>query len=155
MPFQIHALDYEPFAPLFGMTDAELRERNARRETVAVSPGSPCRVSLADAEVGKTVILVHHEHQPAASPYRAGHAIYVREGIARAEPAPNEVPKVLQTRLISLRAFNDDHMMIDADVLQGDGLADRLHEAFEDQNVAYVHLHNAKPGCFAANVTRS
>lgn len=58
MPFQIHALDCEPFAPPFVMTDAQLRERNVRRAIVTVSPGSPCRVSLADAGVGETVILM-------------------------------------------------------------------------------------------------
>ena len=45
--------------------------------------------------------------------------------------------------------------MIHADVLQGDGLADAITKAFENELVAYAHLHNAKPGCFAASVTRA
>ena len=154
MSFQIHGLDPEPFAPLFQMSDEDLRRRNARRETVASKPGTPCRVSLADAEVGETVILVNYEHQPADSPYRASHAIFVREGVDQVRLAPDEVPEVLRSRLISLRAFDTDHMMIAADVLDGQGLATALHTVFADEQVAYVHLHNAKPGCFAAAVTR-
>ncbi len=155
MSFQIHALDPEAFAPLFEMSDERLRRLNARREIVATSPGTPCRVSLVDAEVGETVILTHFEHQPADSPYRASHAIFVREGAARAQPKPGEVPPALRSRLLSLRAFDAEHMMIAADVLKGAALADALHATFEDGRVAYVHLHNARPGCFAAAATRA
>ena len=41
-------------------------------------------------------------------------------------------------------------MMVDADVLDGKGLASPLERAFENAAVDYVHLHFAKPGCFAA-----
>ncbi len=155
MAFQIHALPAEPFRELFAMSDTDLRARNARRMTVAAKPGSPCRVSLADAEVGETVILLHYEHQTAASPYRAGHAIFVREGVEQARPAANEVPEVLRSRLISLRQFDEEGMMIDADVLDGEKLREALDTAFADARTSYVHLHNAKPGCFAARVTRA
>lgn len=155
MAFQIHALPAEPFAGLFAMSEQELRNRNARRMTVEAKPGTPCRVSLADAEVGETVVLVHYEHQPAASPYKASHAVFVRHGARQARPTPNEVPEVLRSRLISLRQFDDEGMMIGADVLEGAGLGAALDAAFEDARTAYVHLHNAKPGCFAAHVTRA
>lgn len=110
---------------------------------------------MADAEVGETVILLNYEHQPAQSPYKATHAIFVREGATQAQLAVGEVPEVLRSRIISLRLFDKDHMMTDADVLQGDGLADAIKAAFENDHVAYAHLHNAKPGCFAAVVTRA
>jgi hypothetical protein len=155
MPFQIHAMDPAPFALLFEMSEDELRTHGARRQIVRSKPGTPCRVSLADAEIGETVILVHHEHQTGDSPYRASHAIFVRRDVERAYPKPGEVPEVLRSRLVSLRAFDAEHMMIAADVLEGDGLPDVLCATFEDDAVAYVHLHNAKPGCFAAAVTRA
>ena len=155
MAFQIHALPAEPFNELFQMSDSDLCARNARRVTVTAKPGTPCRVSLADAEVGETVILVHYEHQTAASPYRAGHAIFVREGVQQAHSAIGEVPEVLRSRLISLRQFDDEGMMIDADVFEGKGLGAALITAFENARTSYVHLHYAKPGCFAARVTRA
>ncbi|GFE49812.1 hypothetical protein So717_15650 [Roseobacter cerasinus] len=155
MSFQIHSLPAEDFAQLFALSDEELAERQACRQVVTSKPGTPCRVSMADAEVGETVILLNYEHQPKDSPYRASHAIFVREGAAQAKLAKGEVPQVLRSRVISLRLFDADHMMIDADVLEGDGLADALTSAFENATVAYAHLHNAKPGCFAASVSRA
>jgi len=155
MDFQIQSLDAAPFAALFTLSNAELAARNARRMVIQSSPGTPCRVSMADAEVGETVVLTNYTHQPAQSPYKATHAIFVREGVAQAELAVNEVPDVLSSRMISLRLFDHDDMMIDADVLDGTNLGPALAQAFEDSAVAYIHLHNAKPGCFAASVLRA
>ena len=59
--------------------------------TVSESPGTPCRVTLADAEVGETVILINHTHLKADTPYRASHAIFVREGQPQAHLARGEV----------------------------------------------------------------
>jgi hypothetical protein len=155
MSFQIHSLPAEDFADLFALSDVELADKNACRQTVQAKPGTPCRVSMADAEVGETVILLNYEHQPERSPYKATHAIFVREAASQAQLAVGEIPEVLRSRIISLRLFDENHMMIDADVLQGDGLVEAITTAFENNQVAYAHLHNAKPGCFAASVTRA
>ena len=57
MSFQIHALPAEPFHGLFDLSEAELRARNIRRTVVTDTSGAPCRVSLAEAELGETVLL--------------------------------------------------------------------------------------------------
>lgn len=155
MSFQIHSLPAGDFADLFALSDAELADKNACRQIVQSKPGTPCRVSMADAEVGETVILLNYEHQPELSPYKATHAIFVREAAPQAQLAVGEVPEVLRSRVISLRLFSSDHMMVDADVLQGDGLADAITTAFKNDQVSYAHCHYAKPGCFAASVTRA
>ena len=155
MSFRIRALPAAPFAPLFALSDDELRDHRAVRCVVDQVPGFPCRVSLRDAALGETVLLVHHEHQPADTPYRAGHAIYVREGAAEARPEVDEIPEVLRTRLLSVRAFDAAHMLVAADVVDGPVLAPTIERFFADARVAYLHLHNAKPGCFAARVDRS
>ena len=154
MSFQIHALPAEPFQPLFGMSADELAGVRATRLTADSKPGFPCRVSLADAEPGETVILVNYEHQTADSPYRSAHAIFVREHAEQALPRRGEVPEVLQTRLISVRAFGEDHYMVNADVVEGLHLKEVITGMFRDPDVAYLHLHNARQGCFAARVTR-
>lgn len=155
MGFQIHSLPAEQFADLFTLTDAELEARQACRQIVTSKPGTPCRVSMQDAEVGETVILLNYAHQPHNSPYRASHAIFVRQNATNARIRANEVPDVIRSRIISVRCFDQYHMMIDADVVRGAEVADKLNEVFEQKNVAYVHLHNAKPGCFAALVCRA
>jgi hypothetical protein len=155
MTFQITALPAETFAPLFEMSDAELAERLAVRVVAETSPGYPCRVSLADAEVGDELILVNYAHQTGASPYRATHAVYVRKGVAEAAPAAGEVPQVLRTRTLSLRAFDAKDMIVTADLTEGADLAQALERMLADPSVAYVHIHYAKPGCYAAKAERA
>lgn len=155
MGFQISALDAAQYQHLFHLSDAALAEQKACRMVVTEKPGTPCRVSMADAEVGETVILVNHCHQAAKSPYQASHAVFVREGEETVQLAAGEVPEVLTCRLISVRLFDVNDMMIDADVVPGTELATALNAAFERPDVAYIHLHYAKPGCFAASVRRT
>lgn len=152
--FQIKALPAATFQELFDLSDAELAKRGAVRQTVTAKPGAPCRISLKDAEVGEDVILANFEHVPAPSPYRARHAVYVRKGAQEALPAVNEVPALFTHRLMGLRAYDADHMMVACDVMEGTELKAALSTLFEDPQVATVHLHNAKPGCYAAKATR-
>lgn len=155
MNFQIKALCGAEFAHLFALTDTELRDHQACRQVVTAKPGTPCRVSMVDAEVGEAVILLNYAHQPANSPYRATHAIFVREHAEQARIAVNAVPEVIRSRLISVRLFDEGHMMVDADVVPGETVAAVISEAFDRPEIAYIHLHNAKPGCFAASAHRA
>ena len=155
MPFRITALCPAPFAPLFALTDAQLQAHGARRVIAGPDGGYPCRVSLADAAPGETLILTHYEHQPADTPFRASHAIYIRENAAPAHPAPGEVPALFRSRLLSLRGFDAAGMMQAADVTDGMALEPAMEAMLADPAVAYVHLHFAKPGCYAARVDRA
>ncbi len=155
MTFQITALDPAPYAALFGLDDAALAAHGARRVVADAKPGFPCRASLADAEPGETLILVNYEHLRGNTPYRASHAVFFRAGVGQAHPAPDEIPEVLSCRLLSLRAYDAAALMIAADVVDGAALRPALEAAFADDRVAFVHLHNAKPGCFAAAVQRA
>jgi len=155
MSFQISGLPVAPFAPLFGLSDAELATRAIVRHTADRSPGFPCRVSLRDAEPGETLLLLNYEHLTVASPYRSSYAIYVREYANEAQVEVNEVPDVLRRRLLSLRAFSGQGMLLDADVADGHDIEPLIRKMFESREVAYLHVHNAKPGCFAARVDRA
>ncbi len=155
MSFQIYALPAEKFQHLFALSDAELSQHHARRMLATVNPGFPCRISLEDAAIGEEVILANFEHQPGASPYRASHAIFVRPGVAQATPGAGEIPESISLRLMSVRAFDENHNIVDADVVKGRDLEASIDAMFENNAVAYLHLHNAKPGCYAAKVTRA
>ncbi|MEM1400921.1 MAG: DUF1203 domain-containing protein [Pseudomonadota bacterium] len=154
MSFQINALPEGAFAPLFSLSDEELKAVGGVRQTVDQCPGTPCRVSLEDAAVGETVILIHYEHQPANAPYRASHAIFVRNGVTQAVVPEGAVPELFLHRLISVRAFDGDDMMVGAEVVQGTELKAAIERHFANREAAYLHLHYAAPGCFAASVTR-
>ena len=153
--FMIRGLDPEPFADLYGLSDEALTERGVVRMGVDETPGFPCRISLEDAAVGETVLLLNHEHLPVASPYRQAHAIFVREGARKAGHFANEVPSQLAIRTLSVRAYDADGMMTDADLVEGYDLAVAIERFFADPSVAYLHAHNAKRGCFAARIDRA
>jgi hypothetical protein len=153
--FRISGLPLAPFAPLFSLSDQELATRQIVRRIADRRPGFPCRVSLQDAEPGESLLLLNYEHQPAGSPYRSSHAIYVREQATEARPTINEVPEVIRVRLLSVRSFDAAGMMIEADVAPGDEIAPVIERLLGDPRTSYLHLHNAKAGCFAARVDRA
>lgn len=154
MGYMIEGLDPAQFADLFGLDDAALAARGARRQVATAKPGFPCRVTLADAEPGETLILANFEHLPVDSPFRSRHAVYVREGAARAARHENEVPAQFSSRTLSVRAFDAEGMMRDADLVEG-GVAGTVFERMlADPAVAYLHAHFAKPGCFAGRIDR-
>ena len=153
--FQIHALPKTEVSHLYGLDDAALAQLGAVAQIADAQPGYPCRVSLRDAAVGERVILLNYTHQPADTPYRASHAIYLRDGAETCVPAPGEIPQCLQPRLISLRAFDRSGHMRAADIGEGTALRKQIARMLEDPAIDYLHLHNAKPGCFAARVTRA
>jgi hypothetical protein len=155
MDFRVSGLDRAQFASLFGMSDEQLHARDIVRRVADRKPGFPCRVSLQDAEPGETLLLLNYEHLPVASPYRASHAIYVRENAQTAKPLLNEIPAVLRTRLLSLRAYDRAGMMVEADVAQGDDIESVTRRMLAEPAVQFIHAHNAKPGCFAARIDRA
>jgi hypothetical protein len=154
MPFRVSPLDIESFEPLFGLPDADLAAAGAVRMQVDIKPGFPCRLTLEDAEVGESVLLVNYEHLPVSSPYRSSHAVFVREHARPVGPVDNALPESLAIRLLSIRAFDDSGMMMNADVVRGSEAVATIEGMLENAQVSYLHLHNAKPGCFAARVDR-
>ena len=154
MSFRYIGLSPAPFAPLSALDDAALLARGMRRMIVDEKPGFPCRVTLEDAEPGESVLLIPFEHQPAHSPYRASGPVFVREGAQTQFDRVGAPPESLLSRMLSVRAYDRDGMMIAADVTPGDALESLLEHFFADQTVAYVHVHNARRGCYAARVER-
>jgi len=152
--FRIVGLPLAQFEPLFSLDDNDLAQKGARRLIVDAKPGFPCRVSLQDAEIGERVILVPFVHHDVESPYRASGAIFVRETAKQTELAPGEIPEVVAGRLISLRAYNDKGMMVNAAVTPGNELESQIEKFFVDAKISYLHLHNAGAGCYSCRVER-
>jgi hypothetical protein len=151
MSFRVLGLSPEPFRPLFALSDEALRRRGARR-LVADDPRMPCRVSMEHAALGEDLLLINFQHQPANTPYRSTHAIFVRKIALRAFEAVDSVPDVLATRLLSVRAFDAHHMMIDAEVCAGTVAGETFERLLADPQAQYLHVHNAGRGCYAARV---
>jgi hypothetical protein len=158
MGFRISGLPAEPFIRLFAMSDAELMEHGARR--VVATPADaplmqPCRVSLRDSEPGEVSILLHFAHHVApTSPYRAGGPIFVREGVSETASFINEVPEQQRKRLLSVRAYDAAGIMVDADVQEGSALESVIERMFRRDDVAFLHAHNARRGCYSCRIDR-
>lgn len=155
MSFRIHAVPLAPFQSLFAFSDAALLAIGARRMIADTPHSAPCRVSLVDAAPGEELILISHRHlDDLTSPYRAEGPIFVRQSAVEARPAAGEVPDMLARRLLSVRAYDADWMMTDADVVEGQDLADWLVQSFAADRVARVQMHTARRGCFLAAAGR-
>ncbi len=130
-------------------------------ETVTVDQlhSFPCRVCLNDGLIGERMLLVSYDPFLGNSPYRGAGPIFVH---ADPECKPYDqksaggmLPDQQRRRLLSVRAYNDRHMMVDAEVVQGDGLVELSERFLADPVVDYLHVHNARPGCFAVRIERA
>ena len=154
MSFRITGLPAERFAHLFALSDKELAAQGAvRRIADGRMPGYPCRVSLTDSH-GDELILVNHEHHGVDSPYRMRFAIYVREGDTRYD-AIDQVPEQLRTRPLAVRAFDIEAMMTGCELVDGREVEAAIERLFANPKAAYLHVHFAAPGCYAAQVERA
>lgn len=138
---------------MFALPDEALASRGITRMAVTSRPGFPCRISLDDAEVGGSVLLLNHASLT-QGPYAATHAIFVGKGAAQAR-FEDEVPPALDRRILSLRAFDAGHLMVDAALVQPGEADGAIRRLFDNRAVAYIHAHNATRGCFAAAVERA
>ena len=126
------------------------------RTIVVDEPDSyPCRRCLRDAEPGETVVLVSYDPfvDGAETPYRQPGPIFVHADMCDYEPSA-ELPEQLTRRLLSVRSFGADHLMLGGVVVQGTELARTAAGLLDDAAVSYLHVHNAGPGCFAARIDR-
>jgi len=156
MSYAITGLPVEPFQPFFGLPDEELAKHKVVRMTADAPVGFPCRVLLEDARPGDTLLLLNHEYQRAKTPYQGRHAIFVNERATAAKSFVDEVPAVLFVRkAISIRAFDEAGMMLDADVVPGAEVEALILRLFANPQAVYLHAHNAGRGCFAAQIDRA
>jgi hypothetical protein len=154
MSFRITGLSPEPFQALFALSDEELEARGITRHIADKHPGFPDRIELRDAAPGQTLLLLNYTHQPANTPYRASHAIYVRQGATVRYDRIDEVPEAFRPRTLSLRAFNDVGLIVDADLTEGRQMESLIERLFRNSKVAYIQAHYAKYGCYAGRVDR-
>lgn len=154
MSYVVRGIDPAPYEHLYGLSDVELSEQGIVRMTVT-TPTFPCRVSLTDREIGEKVLLLNHVSHDVANPYRATHAIFVTEGADEPAEFVDEVPPVFKARILSMRGFDKDGMMVDA-ILTQPGEADAgIRKLFDNPAIETIHAHNATRGCFSAKIERN
>ncbi|ANP47025.1 DUF1203 domain-containing protein [Candidatus Viadribacter manganicus] len=154
MTFQITGLDPAPFAHLHALSDEQLTLGGMQRVRVTQKHAAPCRISLDDAEVGEAVILLNYTHQGGDTPYHQQGPIFIRDANDRFA-ARDAIPPALTRRTLSLRGFDANHMMIEAELSEGTEAPALIERFFQNERVAYIHAHYARRGCFAALIERA
>lgn len=151
--FIIKSLQHSKFEYLKDLTELELSVNNIVKQTVNKKPSFPCRVTLQDAEIGEEVFLLNYQFHNKNSPYSANGPIYIRPNKVSKICKKNEIPEMFLTRLISLRGYNSLSMLINAEVFEGTLLKEKIQKFLEKENIEYLHIHNAKTGCFLAETS--
>ena len=154
MNFKLIALDSSKFEQLFKLSDGELESKNMKRMVVDEKPGYPCRVSLEDAEIGEEVILLPYEFHKTNSPYQASGPIFVRKGLKTKNLNVNEIPLMLNHRLLSFRGYNTNGFMIEASTEKGVNTKTVIDQIFKNPEIEYIHIHNSIPGCYNCEVRK-
>lgn len=155
MAYQLSGLDPQQFEHLFQLDAAELAARGMRWMTADTPVGFPCRISLEDASVGEPVLLLPFTHQDSGSPYRASGPIFVRRGMRAAARVVSSLPPYLTNRWLSVRAYDANDEMVDADLVDGREAEPLIERHLARDEVRYLHIHFARRGCFACRVDRA
>ena len=153
MSYVVRGLDPALFKRLFHLSDEDLAAQGIVRMLVSKKPSFPCRVTLEDRDIGETVLLLNHVSHEVTNPYRTAHAIFVGEADQAAEFI-DEVPPVFEARILSLRGFDANGMMIDALVAQPGEAEKGIRRLFENPAIETLHAHNAARGCYSAKIER-
>ena len=154
--FRVSGISAEVLNEFRQLSDDELQERNVFRYIADRKPGYPCRVSLVDAEIRESLLLLNFGHLKTSSPYRSVGPIFVRESAWETYVRVNETPEVLQApgRLLSVRAYDRSDMLAGATVIGTVEIVQSIRDFFANRQVAYLQVHYAGPGCFACRVDR-
>lgn len=150
MAYHISGLDPAPFAD----TDA-LIAAGAIRVTADQPNAFPCRITLEDAEAGESLLLLNYISADVDTPFRASHAIFIREGAAEAPRYIDVVPPLIERRATSLRAFDKAGMMRAAMVATPGEADSGIRRLLEDEEIDHVDIHTAAWGCFLARAERA
>jgi len=142
-------------SPIDADSARALRAAGGVRYVADSKPGYPCRQCLRDAEVGEELLLVSYDPFTMDSPYRCASPIFLHTHECSLGPDSDDLPTQLTCRQLSVRAFDDQAMMIDAAIIDGAALESTIERFFADPSADNIHVHNASRGCWAVTVERA
>lgn len=132
-----------------------INQHNTVYKTVEKERSFPCRRCLEDGQLGEEMLLISYDPFLAASPYSGPGPIFVHQKNCVRYQCDGSVPEQQRSRLLSVRAYDANHMMVGFTIVEGKDLAERAQSLFSDTSVEYLHAHYAGPGCFAVRVDRA
>lgn len=155
IPIRVQPLP-QPFAEEVRRTRADEHGNSALVPQI-VQPGdkSPCRVCLEDARPGERLLLFSYAAITRPRPYRFVGPIFIHADGCAPYANGQELPPMLLSRLLSVRAFSAADALVEAEVMKGGELEMFVQRLFENPEVSSVHVHTARPGCFLCRIERA
>jgi hypothetical protein len=129
---------------------------NTVRWEIADHDGYPCRHCLRETRTGQKVLLGSYHLLRPRGIYWTPSPVFVHSASCIRYDRDNEIPEIVRNRLVSVRAYGADDMVIYGlgDVGDGrevDGIVERC---LSESRTAYVNVHTARPGCLLCTIER-
>ncbi|MCB9333862.1 MAG: DUF1203 domain-containing protein [Lewinellaceae bacterium] len=100
-------------------------------------------MSLEDVEIGEEVILFPLRTPPGCFTLPVERASLYPESSPAGATRKNTLPKMLEHRLLSLRVYDANGMMVNARTVEGRILHDTVQGLFQNKRARYMQVHNA------------
>lgn len=152
--FQVTNIQLKDIQTFLNAEEMNFENLNVKKMIVDEKPGYPCRLSLEDAEIGEEVLLLPYEHHKVNSPYQSSGPVFIRTNAKEANLNQNEIPMMLHHRLLSVRVYDVNAMMIDARTIKGEQLEATTQDVFSNIAAKYIQVHNSGPGCYNCQINR-
>jgi hypothetical protein len=78
-----------------------------------------------------------------------------RDVYVMANQNPGQGGQQLRIRQLAARSFDRNGMMVGWELVDGRKLEGAIERLFADPKAAYLHVHYAAPGCYAARIDRA
>lgn len=115
----------------------------------------PVRCCLTEEHAADRVLLLSVQAPCADSPYTARSPVYVHRDSCSGHQPSAAPPEILAARRLSLRGYDDRHMITGTAVIDGHEVEREAASMLEDARTSYVFAHFAGPGCYACRIDRA
>ena len=144
-------------AERFRATGRDDRGGTIHRMVAPADGAYPCRVCLAYAKQGETVLLASYDLPRPLGVYWTPSPVFVHADPCTPFSAANEVPEIVrQNAIVSVRAYDAADMCLYdlGQVSVGTEVDAPLDRALSDPRTAFVNVHTARPGCLLCRVEK-
>lgn len=127
---------------------------NTIRRIVTSGTGAPCRHCLQNGTAGETILLGSYNLPGPQGIYWTPSPIFLHERPCTRFDADNQVPDIVRTSLVSVRAYDQNQMCLYdlGQVAPGPEADAPLAHAIADPRTDFVNIHTARPGCLLCRV---
>ena len=120
--------------------------------------GVPCRHCLRNVRAGEDYLVLAYRPFPTLQPYAETGPIFLHaDECERAPESDVLAPMFRATPDYILRGYGADDRIVygTGGVIQTHKICARVHELFEREDVAYLHMRSARNNCYQLKVERA